>query len=158
MSLLQPLNGSNSAYCAVHQAMDQIYMTNVLWLSSLWKRTDELTAPCVLAQTAHVVGGLEQAMMGVMLLDCLAYLQPARMRLSMATNAVHAALSHVASSSQVAISLPDSHDLSVHLVGSLLQSSSMSCSGRLRVPRFAYLMITDALDTTCQPFQLSLLF
>ncbi len=81
--------------------MSQIYMTNVVWLTSLWNRTAEL------ASTSHpsveaILDGTTHAMMAVVLLDSLAYLQPARMRLSVATSAILAALRRVASSSQVA--------------------------------------------------------
>ncbi|KAK9864095.1 hypothetical protein WJX84_006135 [Apatococcus fuscideae] len=77
------------------QGLEQVYMTNMLWLVSLWSRTSQL-------QSQASISAKEQAMLGVTLLNATSFLQPAHMRLSLATTAVRAALAHVSSLPQAA--------------------------------------------------------
>lgn len=83
------------------QALDQLYMTNVIWLTGLWERTCQLARVHPVVEGQGIISSQDQASMAVRLLDSFGYLQPAHMRLSVVSKAVSDALLHVSSCPQV---------------------------------------------------------
>ena len=83
------------------QALDQLYMTNILWLTGLWDSTCQLAAAHPSSSTEHSISSKDQASMAVSLLDSVSYLQPAHMHLSIVSKAVSDALLHVSACPQV---------------------------------------------------------
>lgn len=90
---------------SVEQALDQLYMTNVMWLTGLWDRTCQLALAHPSVEGQATISSQEQASMAVRLLDSFGYLQPAHMRLSIVSKAVSDALLHVSSCPKVKIQL-----------------------------------------------------
>ncbi|KAK9816232.1 hypothetical protein WJX74_000363 [Apatococcus lobatus] len=88
-----------------NQALDQLYMTSIIWLTGLWDKTCQLAAAHPLVQGDHSIHSQDQASMAISLLDSIAYLQPAHIRLSIVSKAVSEALLHVSACPQAAEAL-----------------------------------------------------